>query len=318
MVVGRTTAALGVREGDQGSHGERELGRPWSAAVVSAGPGEGATLVTAAAGALIDAVTGPRGQNVILMDADLRTAGLTALLGAWHAVGTGDEYGSGTGADDGGGLAGFALERRIALGDRSVESRLQELRSPDGRSGDMSLLAVRGPGSAALAELSDLPGILGRAVELLAELAGCLLVDCGPGWNPRTRRICETVEYVFMVGRTDARARPDTLRLAAQLEESGLLPKTIGYVANTPEQKPERTRRGLQLAGQSPESAVGGSHSKGTLPIRTIIDLPYDPRAAQTLGHGKLSGPQSPFENALCTGMEALEPDLFRTGFDIG
>ncbi|WP_405990024.1 MinD/ParA family protein [Streptomyces sp. NBC_00986] len=308
----------GRRSRDRNSHGERELGRPWSAAIVSPRAGDGATLVTAAAGALIDAVTGPQGQNVILMDADLHTAGLTALLGAWHAVGTEDGYGTGPSGDDGRGLTGFALERDIALCDRSVQGRLQELRSPDGRSGDMSLLAVRAPGSAALAELSDLPRIMGRAVELLAELAGCLLVDCGPGWNPRTRRICETVEYVFMVGREGARAHPDTLRLAEHLTESGLLSKTIGYVANTPEQKPEFTRRSPQLAGHSPKSAVGGSHSEGTLPVRTIIDLPYDPRAAQTLGHGKLSGPQSPFENALCTGMEALEPDLFRTGFDIG
>ncbi|WP_406171768.1 hypothetical protein [Streptomyces sp. NBC_00996] len=302
---------------------ERELGRPWSAAVVSARPGEGATLVTAAAGALIDAETGPKGQNVILMDADVRTAGLTALLGAWHAVGTGDEYGMGTGAGDGGGLPGFALDRHVALRDRSVEQRLQELRSPDGRSGDMSLLAMRAPGSTALASLPDLSEITGRAVELLADLAGCLLVDCGPGWGPLTRRICETVEYVFVVGRADARSHPDTVRLVERLDASGLLSKTIGYVANTPGQSPQATRQSTQLAGQcaeftrhSPEFSVGGTHSEGTLALRSIMDLPYDPRAAQTLAHGKLSGPQSPFESALCQGMEALEPDLFRTGFD--
>jgi hypothetical protein len=259
---------------------------------------------------VIDAETGAKGQNVILMDADLRTAGLTSLLGAWQAPVTGDEYGTGTVAGDGGGLAGFALDHAVALQDRSIQQRLQELRSPDGRVGDMSLLALRGPGSNALAALPALPGIMGRAVELLAELAGCLLVDCGPGWNPRTRRICEIVEYVFVVGRPDSRTHPGTLELVAELERAGVLHKVVGYVAN-------RAGPGPELNGHSPESTVGGRASTDTLPMRTVITLPYDPRAAQTLGQGALPGLQSPFGTALCEGMEALEPDLFRTGFDI-
>jgi len=288
--------------------GERELGRSWSAAVLSARPGEGATLVATAAAALIDAETGPKGQNVILMDADPATAGLSGLLRSWHATGTGDEYGAGPVAGDGGGLVGYALDRRVDLRDRSVQQRLQDLRSPDGRVGDMALLALNRPGLSALEGLAGLPQIMACAAKRLAELAGCLLVDCGPGWNARTRAVCESVDFVFVVGRAGDRTHPDTLRLAERLGEAGLLPKTIGHIANRPEYVENR---------HGPQSAGGPRTVGDTLPLRTIIDLPYDPRAAQTLARGSLSGPGSAFETALRRGMDALEPDLFRTGFDI-
>ncbi|MFF6996203.1 hypothetical protein ACFY93_14830 [Streptomyces sp. NPDC008313] len=310
---------------------KRELGRPWSVAVVSARPGEGATLVTATAGVMIDHRTGPGGQNVILMDADLLTGGLTSLLRAWQVPGTDDAYGVGARAGDGGGgLVGYALDRERRLRDRGIQHRLQELRSSDGRDGDMNLLAMRAPGSAALTTLGDLPDVMGRAVERLGEIAGCLLVDCGHGWNARTRRICETVEHIFVVGRADARAHPDTLRLFGHLERAGLLPKTVGHLANSPE--PAHFAHGFGrrhttnghgpgplagLPGQGANSAPRQGRRGDTLPVRTLFGLPYDPRAADEIAKGALPGAHSPFWTALCQGMEALEPDLFRTGFDI-
>lgn len=288
----------------------REWGQPWSAAVLSPWPGAGASLVTVAAGAVIDAGTGAKGQTVIFMDADLRTAGLTSLLTAWQAPG--GEYGPGPAGGDGGGLAGFALDHRIALADRSVQSRLQDLRSPGGtRTGDMTLLAVRGPGSFELAKLTDLADVVGQAAQRLAELAGCLLVDCGPGWSPLARRLCETVEFIFLVGPPDGRTHFELHALVRQLEKAGLKRKLAGYVAN-------RSGPDQRFVGQSRLNEVGGARSRDTLPIRTVLDLPYDPVAAQQLGQGQLPAAGSPFGRALCRGMEALEPDLFRTGFGPG
>ena len=278
----------------------REWGQPWSAAVLSPWRGTGASLVTATAGALIDAEMGPKGQDVVLMDADLESAGLTSLLTAWQRA-CGEEQG-----------CGLAREEEIALCDRVAQPLLRELASRDGRSRHMSLFnGLRGRGSSAFAARPDLPDIVGRAAESLAEVAGCLLVDCGTGWGPCTRRVCESVEYVFLVGPPDGRTHPAVRELTAELERAGLLGRLAGYVANRPGPGP-------RLPGHNSANGVGGTASRDTLPVRTVLDLPYDPRAAQTVAQGALPGPQSPFGKAFRDGLEALEPDLFRTGFGPG
>ncbi|QNP73402.1 hypothetical protein IAG44_30780 [Streptomyces roseirectus] len=281
----------------------REWGQPWSAAVLAPWRGTGASLVTATAGALIDAEMGPKGQDVVLMDADLETAGLTSLLGAWRTSGS---------CEEDCGLVGFAKEEKIALHDRTAAPFLVRLRAHDGRSEGMTLFSgLRGRGSSAFTARRDLPDIVGRAAESLAEIAGCLLVDCGTGWGPCTRRVCDAVEYVFLVGPPDGRPHPAVRELTAELERAGLLGKLAGYVANRPGPGPRFT-------GQNRLNGVGGARSRDTLPVRTVLDLPEDPRAAQTVAQGALPGPQSPFGKAFREGLEALEPDLFRTGFGPG
>lgn len=269
----------------------KRLGGPWSVAVLSGRPGVGATLITAASGALVDAAVGPVGQNVILMDADLRTGGLTALLRGWTAGG---------GCVDG--LAGFALDTG-SFHERSVQGRLQELRSPDGRVGDMCLLGLSTPGNPDLARLPDLPQIMGRSVELLRELAGCLLVDCGAGWGPQTLEVCNAVEFIALIGGPKDRAGDETLRLLDHLKEHGLLRKTIGYVRNLPD--------------RGPHPAADAEPGNGTFPLRTFVDLPYDPHVAAAVRDGQLPDAEAPFGAVLRQGMEALEPVLFRSGFDI-
>jgi len=284
----------------------REVGQPWSVAVLSPWRGTGASLVTATAGALIDAEMGDKGQDVVLMDADVENAGLSALLDAWWGGGPGncDQQDCG--------LLGFAQEEDIALRDRVAQPMLRGLRSRDGRSNDMSLFTgLRGRGSSAFAGRRDLPEIVGRAAESLAEVAGCLLVDCGAGWGPCALRVCRAVEHVFVVGPPDGRTHPAVRELTAGLEHAGLLRKLVGYVANRPGPGP-------RISGRNPLSRVGGGRSRDTLAVRTILDLPYDPRAAQTLAQGALPGPRSPFGKAFRAGLEALEPDLFRTGFGPG
>ena len=297
----------------------REFGQPWSVAVLSPWPGTGASLVTATAGAIIDAEMGGKGQDVVLMDADVRSAGLSALLDAWWGEpgggpGAFDQHGRESGYFDrsGCGLLGFAQEENIALADRAAQPMLRGLRSRDGRSKDMSLFTgLRGRGSSAFAGRCDLPEIVGRAAESLAEVAGCLLVDCGAGWGPCALRVCQVVEYVFVVGPPDGRTHPAVRELTAGLQHAGLLRKLVGYVANRPGPGP-------RISGRNPLNRVGGTRSRDTLAVRTILDLPYDPRAAQTVAQGALPGPQSPFGKAFRAGLEALEPDLFRTGFGPG
>ncbi|MEU5401763.1 hypothetical protein ABZ348_20975 [Streptomyces sp. NPDC005963] len=305
---------------------EGEFGRSWSVAVLAATPGVGASTVTIAAGAMVDAAVGPVGQNVMLMDADLRTAGLTRLLHQW-----------GSAMHYGGGFTGFALDRAIPLDFRSLEPRLTPMRSPDGRKGEMWLLTQGTPGDPPLEDLVNLPKIMGMAVQRLVELAGCLLVDCGFEWSEVTVEICRAVEFIAVVSEPGGLARPETRRLVDRLKEHGLIHNNLLLVENQPtpgaisaaDVEPRTATNGTGPAPTNGSTPTNGSahptaaeHAleRGLFPSpheRTLIHLPYAPDTVAALYASELPALDTPFGADLKRQMEALDPALFYSGFDL-
>ncbi|WP_329018000.1 hypothetical protein [Streptomyces sp. NBC_00690] len=298
---------------------EGEFGRSWSVAVLAATPQVGASTVTIAAGAMVDAAVGPVGQNVMLMDADLRTAGLTRLLHQW-----------GSAMHYGGGLAGFAFDGAIPLDFRSLEPRLTPMRSPDGRKGEMLLLTQGTPGDPPLEELTNLPKIMGMAVQRLVELAGCLLVDCGSEWSEVTVEICRAVEFIAVVSEPGGLARPETRQLVDRLKEHGLIHNNLLLVENQPTPggiSGAQVEPGTTRNGTGPASTHGTTHptpaehalEQGLFASpheRTLIHLPYAPDTVAALYASELPALETPFGADLKRQMEALDPALFYSGFD--
>ncbi|MGW8062653.1 MinD/ParA family ATP-binding protein [Streptomyces ziwulingensis] len=263
------------------------VGVPHAVAVLSTTRGSGATLLTAAAGLLIDEGVGRLGQSVILMDADLDAGGLTQLTRSWNAV-------SDAPVD---GLLGFA-EDTIGLEERSVSRRLRHVRTGDGLRQDMSLFPL-GPGEKPGERLpadGTLEAVVGTSVERLMELGGCLLVDCGVGRTAVTQEVCHRVEHLVLVGQREPEGGREAAGLMAWLTDRGLSGKVLGWVCNSPRGGP---------AGAVADPARAGA---------PLVRLPYDAAAAQAVRSGRTPGQGSPLVQNLSALLRARWPDVLNTG----
>lgn len=272
--------------------GSETIGVPHSVAVLSTARGSGATLLTAAAGLVIDDVVGRLGQSVILMDADIDCGGLTGLTKTWNAV-------SEAPVD---GLLGFA-EDPIGLAERTVDRRVRHVRTDGDRQDredreDMALFPL-GPGDKPGERLptdGSVETLVGTAVDRLIELGGCLIVDCGVGRTPVVREVCRRVDHIILVGRGEPAGGGETAQLLAWLAERQLSRKLLGWVCNSP-------------AGPRP---CGVADPAGAGP--PVMRLPYDPAAAEAFGAGRLPDRTSPLVLALGGQLRSLWPDVLNTG----
>ncbi|MFH9569098.1 MinD/ParA family protein [Streptomyces sp. NPDC017230] len=269
------------------SRASETVGVPHAVAVLSTSRGSGATLLTAAAGLLIDDGVGRLGQSVILMDADLDAGGLTELTRSWNAV-------TDAPLD---GLVGFA-EDVIGLEERSVARRLRHVRTGDGPRQDMVLLPL-GPGEKPGERLpadGTLELVVGTATERLMELGGFLLVDCGVGRTAATLEVCRRVENLVLVGQHEAADGEETAQLLGWLAGHGLSRKVLGWVCNSP-------RGGFAGAGADPVRAGA-----------PLMRLPHDRAAARSIRSGRIPSTASPLVQALCAQLRARWPDVLNTG----
>ncbi|ANB09195.1 hypothetical protein SAM40697_5239 [Streptomyces ambofaciens] len=269
------------------SRAAETVGVPHAVAVLSTTRGCGATLLTAAAGLLIDEGVGRLGQSVILMDADLDAGGLTQLTRSWNAM-------SDAPVD---GLLGFA-EDTVGLDERSVARRLRHVRTGDGLRQDMVLFPL-GPGEKPGEHLpadGTLEAVAGTSVERLMELGGCLLVDCGVGRTSVTLEVCHRVEHLVLIGQPEPGDSGETAELMAWLADRGLGGKVLGWVCNSP-------RGGIPTTAA--ETAPTGA---------PLVRLPYDPAAADAVRSGRAPGQESPLGQNLCTLLRTRWPDVLNTG----
>ncbi|WP_306334587.1 hypothetical protein [Streptomyces sp. KL118A] len=262
------------------------IGVPHAVAVLSTARGCGATLLTAAAGLLVDDAVGRVGQTVVLMDADTDCGGLTDLTRYWNAT-------SASGVD---GLRGFA-EDPIDLANRSVHGYLRHVHTGDARRQDMAVFPL-GPGDKPGEHLptnGTLQETVGAAVERLMELQGCLFVDCGVVRTPVTLEVCRRVQHIILVGQSEPTSDVETAEFMTWLTERGLREKVLGWVCNDP----NGARSGpVEPAGVPP----------------ALMQLPYDRGGAARIAQGRLPGPGSPLVRALREQMLALWPDVLNDG----
>ncbi|QJT00098.1 hypothetical protein G9272_07220 [Streptomyces asoensis] len=265
------------------------IGVPHAVAVVSAAPGSGATLLTAAAGLLIDYAVGRVGQSVILMDTDTdpqtESGGLTELTRFWKTVSDAEVDG----------LLGFAGDR-IGLAERSVLPYMRHVYTGSRRQ-DMALFAL-GPED----ELHGLPSdetllpVVGAALTRLAELQGCLIVDCGAGRTSLTLEVCRRLEHIIVIGGPGPQGGDDTAGLLSWLTEHGLGGKVLGWACNDP-------------SGTHPGPACSAEAGPA------LMRLPYDRSAADAVAQGRLpERTTSPLLQALCEQLLALWPDVLNDG----
>ncbi|MFJ9894551.1 hypothetical protein ACIQPR_14655 [Streptomyces sp. NPDC091280] len=259
---------------------------PHAVAVLSTTRGSGATLLTAAAGLLIDDAVGRVGQSVILMDADIDGGGLTALTRSWNAT-------SEARVD---GLLGFA-EGRVELAGRPVSRCLRHAYTGAEPRQDMVLFPL-GPGDKPGERLptdGTLEEIVGTAVDRLVELGGCLIVDCGDSRTQVTLEVCRRVEHIILVGQLGPEGGGETERLRSWLADRGLGSKVIGWVCNSP--SGEQSCTGAPVGVDTP-----------------LMRLPYDRPAAATVALGRLPDGTSPLLLALCAHLRELWPDVLNDG----
>ncbi|MFE5394270.1 MinD/ParA family protein [Streptomyces sp. NPDC056568] len=269
------------------SRASETVGVPHAVAVLSTTRGSGATLLTAAAGLIVDEGVGRLGQSVILMDADLDGGGLTQLTRSWNAM-------SDAPVD---GLLGFA-EDTVGLDERSVARRLRHVRTGGGLRQDMVLFPL-GPGEKPGERLpadGTLEAVAGTSVERLMELGGCLLVDCGAGRTAVTLEVCRRVEHLVLIGQPEPADSGETAELMAWLDDRGLGGKTLGLVCNSP-------RGGFPTMAADP-AGTGAP----------LVRLPYDPAAAEAVRSGRAPGGESPLGRGLGTLLRARWPDVLNTG----
>ncbi|MEV0170158.1 hypothetical protein AB0I00_03365 [Streptomyces sp. NPDC050803] len=265
----------------------KSIGVPHEVAVLSTTRGSGATLLTAAAGLLIDDVVGRVGQSVILMDADTGGGGLTDLTQFWKTVSTTDVDG----------LLGFARDR-IGLAHRSVLPYMRHVYTGDPRRRDMALFPLGPDGRPGELPLVNgaLPGVVGAALARLVEIQGCLIVDCGADRTPVTLEVCRRLEHIIVVGQSEPEGGGETARLVSWLTEHGLGGKVLGWVYNSP--------NGAQPTTADPAGAGPA-----------LMRLPYDRSAADTVAQGRLpERTASPLLEALCERLLALWPDVLNDG----
>lgn len=262
------------------------IGVPHAVAVLSTARGCGATLLTAAAGLIVDDAVGRVGQTVVLMDADTDGGGLTELTRYWNAT-------SEAGTD---GLIGFAADP-IELANRSVHGYLRHAHTGDARRQDMAVFPL-GPGDKPGEHLptnGTLQDTVGAAVERLMDLQGCLIVDCGVVRTPVTLEVCRQVQHIVLIGGAGPASDAETAELMTWLTERGLREKVLGRVCNDP----SGTRPGASAATEATPA---------------LMRLPYDRGGAATIALGRLPGPGSPLVRALCEQMLARWPDVLNDG----
>lgn len=262
------------------------IGIPHAVAVLSTRSGSGATLLTAAAGLIIDDAVGRVGQSVILMDADTRRGGLTALTRHWNTT-------SVAAAD---GLRGFAAGA-VDLADRPVHPHLLHVLTGMPPRQDMALfpLGPKGRPGPLLPTGEKLQELVGVAVERLMDLHGCLIVDCGSGRTPVAMEVCRRVEHVILVGSTPSAGDGETGPTLAWLTARGLGGKVLGYVHNDPDGA--RHQRADAAGERTP-----------------LMRLPYDRDGARTVAGGRLPARNTPLVRALCEQMLAQWPDVLNDG----
>jgi hypothetical protein len=259
---------------------------PHAVAVLSTTRGSGATLLTAAAGLLIDDAVGRVGQSVILMDADTDVGGLTALTRFWNATSKDPVYG----------LLGFAGDRAEPA-ERLVDRYLRHVSTGAEQRQDMVLFPL-GPEDKPGERLptdGTLEEIVGTAVDRLVELGGCFIVDCGDSRTQVTLEVCRRVEHIILVGQSGPGAGEETRRVRSWLADRGLSAKVIGWVCNSPNGK---------------QSLMPGPAGAGT----PLMSLPYDQSAAATVALGRLPDHASPLLVALCEYLRSLWPDVLNDG----
>ncbi|MEV7192183.1 hypothetical protein AB0N81_10265 [Streptomyces sp. NPDC093510] len=262
------------------------IGVPHAVAVLATARGCGATVLTAAAGLIVDDAVGRVGQSVVLMDADTDGGGLTDLTRYWNAT-------SEAGAD---GLLGFAADR-IDLTNRSVHRYLRHVHTGDPRRQDMAVFPL-GPGDKPGERLptdGTLQEIVGAAVDRLMDLQGCLIADCGVGRTPVTLEVCKRVEHIILIGQAEPVSDGDIAQSQAWLTERGLGEKVLGWVCNSP--------NGARLPAAEPA---------GVPPA--LMRLPYDRDGAAAVSLGRLPGRGSPLVQALSEQMTARWPDVLDDG----
>jgi hypothetical protein len=262
-----------------------------SIAVVSGDEGSGTAPLTALGALFVDAKVGPDGQNVFVMDADVRGGALTALLRSRLAGGPAE---SGPGE----GLSGFAADP-TALAVRPVSGRLRDLRSLDGRSGDCALLPVGDPAVLRALDEEELRRTVVAAVERLRELTGFVLVDCGLAGRVETLAVCGAVEHVALV----VGARPAAVETAAARYAELVAAGVSG-------------RTSLCLwGGAAGDPAIREALGRALPGLPVALTLPADPAADQAVGRGELPPLDGPLAASLRSGMEASVPDVFRSYF---
>ncbi|WP_262056464.1 hypothetical protein [Streptomyces sp. STR69] len=269
------------------AHPRREsVAVPHAVAVLSTTRGSGATLLTAAAGLLIDDAVGRVGQSVILMDADIDGGGLTTLTRSWNTTCAA--------LDDG--LLGFAGDD-VELAGRDLARYLRHVHTGARRRQDMVLFPL-GPGDKPGERLptdGTLEEVVGTAVDRLVELGGCLIVDCGDSRTQVTLEVCHRVEHIILVGQLGPEGGEETGRLLSWLADRGLGAKVIGWVCNSPS------------AERSPTADPAGVGAP-------LMRLPYDTFAAATVAVGTLPDGTSPLLLTLCAQLRALWPDVLNDG----
>jgi len=255
-----------------------EGGTPASMAIVSGKGGSGKTIVsTVMAATVLDA------SPVILMDADIGTAGLTYYLASDHVrnIRTGLSDVCTYSADQGPGA-------RVPLS--MVQRALQPVKGYDRLwfygIGDHRKL-VR------LQDRVDIGSLIAETIDHLSGL-GALLVDCRGGIDEDSLAVCRVVDDIALVTEPDITAYQATRHLVDVLSDHDLAHKLRGFFLNKVFQNPSQIRaRGTTEFG-----------------CQFLAAIPHDIEVMRSFFIGDIPAPSSSFSTHVREGCSRLYPEV--------
>ncbi|GAB3411881.1 AAA family ATPase [Flindersiella endophytica] len=257
-------------------------GVPRSMAVVSGKGGSGKTLITVGLAMLIGEEIGRYHQQVILMDGDPITAGLSYYLGLKQAHGKGD------------GFSDFALaieqHRQV-----SVRSLLRPVGGGVDQENAQCLLLPVGAHSRLLRDVDQkrYPHLLGILVDRLKETGEWVIVDCRGGIDDESLAICEQVDEILLVVEPDVTSLQSSQHLVEVLHSHDLADKLVGFIVNKAFEDPSVLR----------QSATG------LFQTECLAAVPFDFDTARATLVGDLPSKDSPFIANLRPVAAELVPD---------
>jgi len=210
--------------------GQQEKEEPRAVAIVSGKGGSGKTLIAVQMG--FELAEYSRSSRVILMDADIGTAGMSFYLGYRYVHNTRT------------GLSDVILDRN-----KTYAPLLQDISVP---SGNLRYLPVgdyrrinreyraRNPD---LAKPPPIIPVLREAIRELREEADFLIVDCRGGIDDESLGVCSAVDDIIMIVEQDPTSFQASRYLVDTLAEVDLVHKLRGYIINKVYANPEPVRR---------------------------------------------------------------------------
>ncbi|MGV2169213.1 AAA family ATPase [Agrobacterium sp. 16-172Ci] len=252
-----------------------------SIAVVSGKGGSGKTLLATAMGVEL----AESGHSVVLVDADLGTAGLSYYLG----------FSAFSGAR--GGVADI-----VANEDWSSDIQLSYPTSETERYlrkdniGSLTLLPIGDHRRSLRAndEFSGEFGNLSRAINILRTENEVVIIDCRGGVDRQSLEVCSIVDEIVMVVETDAASIKASQHLTDTLSDHGLSSKVAGFFLNKVMDDP----RPLANAGRSFFSAP------------YLASVPFELETTRDFIRGFLPRPGSLFRKQANLGLHKLLPTL--------